>query len=150
MPEARILKLSRSLLEDLLARARRQAPEETCGFLLGARDSTGAKVQSVAEVPNQVRSNPEENFRISPQDLFRVGQEAEQEQLELLGVWHSHPSSGATPSAADHQGTWPQWSNLILGNLTQATPGVRSFLWQPTGWIEESVEIFEPGSKETP
>ena len=43
----------------------------------------------------------ETNFTISPEELLHGHQLAEKKQLELVGVFHSHPNSSAIPSDTD-------------------------------------------------
>ena len=41
------------------------------------------------------------NFTISPEELLKGYQIAEKNQLEVVGIFHSHPNSDAIPSNTD-------------------------------------------------
>jgi proteasome lid subunit RPN8/RPN11 len=45
--------------------------------------------------------DPKTSFIISPEELLEGYQLAEEKQLELVGVFHSHPETAASPSNFD-------------------------------------------------
>ena len=45
--------------------------------------------------------NSQTNFTISPEELLKGYQLAEKNQLEIVGIFHSHPNSDAIPSNTD-------------------------------------------------
>jgi proteasome lid subunit RPN8/RPN11 len=84
-----------SVVADMLAHAREEAPRECCGLLIG----TGESVVRSARARNiEARAT---RFSIDPEDHFKAIRGARAEGLEVIGAYHSHPASAAVPSATD-------------------------------------------------
>ena len=97
----------------ILQHARRERPNECCGFLLGR----GAEIRFASAMAN-VAPRPAHAYRIDSREhiaLRRVLRTVEP-ALEIVGVYHSHPSGSARPSAQDvHEAHYPDWIHLIVG-----------------------------------
>lgn len=74
-----------------------QSDFERCGLLFGRGDV----VLQAIEIEN-IRKSPVE-FELSPLESLKAFEEAEEKNLEVVGVWHTHLQN-ATPSAKDIQG----------------------------------------------
>ena len=85
--------------DKLVAHAIEQQPNESCAMLLGKKVDNYWNVKEVFLTENI--DNSQTNFTISPEELLRGYQLAEKMQLELVGVFHSHPNSDAIPSNTD-------------------------------------------------
>jgi proteasome lid subunit RPN8/RPN11 len=99
-------------------------PRESCGLLIG-RDAGGrTEVERVTWARNLERR--EDRFELDPGGLLAAERAARGAGLGVVGVWHSHPASGARPSAADRDAAYEGWSYLILG-LAGPVPELRAF-----------------------
>ena len=85
--------------DKLVAHAIKQQPNESCAMLLGEKIDGAWNVKEVFLTENIDKSQT--NFTISPEELLKGYQLAEKMHLELVGVFHSHPNSDATPSDTD-------------------------------------------------
>ena len=85
--------------DKLVAHAIEQKPNESCAMLLGEKIDDDWNVKEVFLTENIDKSQT--NFTISPEELLKGYQLAEKMHLELVGVFHSHPNSDATPSDTD-------------------------------------------------
>ena len=85
--------------DELITHAIGQQPSEACAMLLGKKDGDILTVKEVFLTQNI--DNSQTNFTISPEELMKGYQLAEKMQLELVGVFHSHPNSDAIPSSTD-------------------------------------------------
>ena len=85
--------------DDLVAHAIEQQPSESCAMLLGKKVGYDWNVKEVFLTQNV--ENSQTNFTISPEELLKGYKIAEKMQLELVGVFHSHPNSAAIPSSTD-------------------------------------------------
>lgn len=101
-------------------------PNEICGILLGS-DSEGSRTISGAlAIENSFAADEQyHRFLITPQDMFRAERLARQKQLDVVGVYHSHPDDEARPSAYDRDhAAWTEWSYIIIsveaGHATSA------------------------------
>ena len=85
--------------DELVTHAVGQQPSESCAMLLGKKVDGAWNVKEVFLTHNI--DNSQTNFTISPEELLKGYQLAEKMHLELVGVFHSHPNSDATPSSTD-------------------------------------------------
>jgi proteasome lid subunit RPN8/RPN11 len=106
------LRLSGGLLEGLRREAEQAYPAECCG-VLGGWGNVTKEVTRLVPVTNR-RSDDPHRYLISPEDLRRITADLRQEELEILGFYHSHPDHPAAPSAFDIEHAWPWYSYLIV------------------------------------
>lgn len=103
------------LREDLLAEIQRQAmqtyPGECCGILLGDRESF--VVRELYTAQNAI-SQGKDHFRIAPLELYQAERKADEQGLETVGFYHSHPDHPAELSAEDERNMIPELLYLIV------------------------------------
>ena len=85
--------------DKLIAHAIEQQPNESCAMLFGEKIDGTWNVKEVFLTQNI--DDSQTNFTISPEELLKGYQIAEKNQLEIVGIFHSHPNSDATPSNTD-------------------------------------------------
>lgn len=108
------LTIPADLLAQLSAHLEAAYPEEGAGFLLGKIVGEGRLVRAVFPLPNAREAAARHNrFLITPQDYARAEQRAAQANLDVLGVFHSHPDSLNIPSEFDRQWALPYFAYLI-------------------------------------
>ena len=91
--------ISRQVIEELIEQARRDAPNESCGYLLGERTDEGDVVTENYWMEN-IDHSPE-HFAFAPKDQFAALKYARSKGLKILASWHSHPASPSRPSQED-------------------------------------------------
>ena len=91
--------LNQEQIDILIEHSTKSHPNESCAMLLGTHNDQQWNVKEVFLTNNMELS--ETNFTISPEELLHGHQLAEKKQLELVGVFHSHPNSSAIPSDTD-------------------------------------------------
>ena len=74
-------------------------PNEACGMLLGSIDGSAYDICDVVLTPNRMESPV--RFAIPDGDVLRAYQTAAERGMDVVGVYHSHPSSPAIPSGTD-------------------------------------------------
>jgi proteasome lid subunit RPN8/RPN11 len=89
------VRIDASVLADILAHAREEAPRECCGLLVGSADSVVRNVRAANLDAAATR------YSIDPADHFKAIRGARADGLEVIGAYHSHPASAAIPSATD-------------------------------------------------
>lgn len=100
-----------------------QAPLEACGLLAGKQD----EVEAVLKVRNAAQSPV--SFRMDPQEQYNAFMWIEDKGLELVGIYHSHPSGPETASVTDIAEAAYQAAHIIWSRS-----GVE---WSARGfWIE--------------
>ena len=110
------LRVTRSVLDRLLAEAARAATDECCGILLGC----GALIDQLRPAAN-LAANRQRRFEIDPQALIDAHRAARNGGPHVLGYYHSHPGGLAAPSAADRElsaGDRRVWAIVGEGGVT--------------------------------
>lgn len=109
---SRRVTVPRAVRSAIIQHARREAPRECCGFLIGS----GRRVQFALPLKN-VDSRPEVRFRVDDRQHIEVRRWLRQlaPPLEIVGVYHSHPQADAHPSASDMaEAHYPGWVFAIV------------------------------------
>lgn len=88
-------------------------PHEGCGFFYG-KINDRKEVVEIKAVENQNKTNPERIFEIAPIDYVKAERHAIENNLDLLGVYHSHPDHPAVPSVTDLKFAQPNFSYVIV------------------------------------
>lgn len=114
--------LERGVLREMLDASIAAYPAEACGLLGG----TGGIASSHYGVQN-VADRPTERFEMDFADQLQAFRMIEQRGEELIAIYHSHPTTAATPSTADLQRiAYPKAFYVIVG-LAGSTPQVRAY-----------------------
>ena len=85
--------------DKLVSHAIKQQPNESCAMLFGKKVGDNWNVKEVFLTKNI--DDSQTNFTISPEELLKGYQIAEKNQLEVVGIFHSHPNSDTVPSSTD-------------------------------------------------
>jgi len=90
-------------------------PHECCGFMFGTEDATGDRIVTRAlPVFNAATENRERRFIISPKDYMNAEKFADENNVQFLGIYHSHPNHPAIPSEHDRVAAQPWFSYVII------------------------------------
>lgn len=115
--------LASDLLRAIVDHARREAPRECCGVLIGS----GGRAEAIVPMTNIAPGTM--LYEIDPVQLldleFRTLPASGQ---EIVAVYHSHPASAAWPSATDIAlAQWPDACYLICSLAEPSAPDTRAF-----------------------
>ena len=91
--------IPQNIIDELISQAQQDAPNETCGYLLGTSSEDGDIVIENYEMEN-IDHSPE-HFSFNPKDQFAALKYARSKGLKILANWHSHPASPSLPSQED-------------------------------------------------
>ncbi len=132
-----MLKIPRSIHDDLIAHAREGFPLEVCG-MLGGKDGV---VSAIFRMTNTDASN--EHFMMDPKEQFAVVKELRARGIEMLAIYHSHPESPARPSEEDIRlALTPNVSYVIVSLMVPETPALKSFRIEQGAVAPEPVEVI--------
>lgn len=110
-------------------------PLEACGLLVGR----GGKVHRFVACTNEAASA--RVYTIPPVELLRAERAAEADDLQVIGVFHSHTHSEPYPSATDvAQAPDPDWHYVIV-SLKREAPETRSYRITGDAVAEEQVAV---------
>lgn len=93
------MKIQQNVIDELISQAQQDAPNETCGYLLGLSTDEGDIVTENYWMEN-IDHSPE-HFAFAPKDQFAAMRYARKKGLKILANWHSHPASPSHPSQED-------------------------------------------------
>jgi proteasome lid subunit RPN8/RPN11 len=119
-----MLEFSGSLLQEMITYVQRHAPLEACGLLAGKE----ARAEKMIAVPNQAQSPV--RFVMDPYEQLRAFDWIESHGLDLVGIFHSHPTGPEAVSATDISEAAYPVVHVILSYKDHA--------WRARGfWIED-------------
>lgn len=141
-----VLRIPRAILDAVHAQARAGAPLEVCGILGGRNEGEDRVVVRAVPVKN-VHPRPVGEYQLDPQEQLRVTLRLEDEEgLEVVGFYHSHPAGPARLSATDAaRASWPGASYLLVH--LHPTVGHLSARWDDAGgrFVPEPVIVEDAG-----
>jgi len=79
--------------------ADKELPNESCAILFGDKNSSNFKVEKIFLTENIEKSAV--NFTISPEQTWEASRMEKEQELQIIGIFHSHPNSEAYPSSTD-------------------------------------------------
>jgi proteasome lid subunit RPN8/RPN11 len=124
------LLLGRTLMARIQEHGEQAYPEEGAGFLLGrdSVDGSARSVMGIVPLQNAREADARGNrYLITPQDYLQAELQAEEQGLELIGVFHSHPDHPDLPSDFDREWAQPQFSYLITRVVGGTAGGSRAW-----------------------
>ena len=92
--------LNQKQVDALIQHSEKAGISESCAMLLGTHNDQQWNVKEVFLTRNS-HVDSKTSFIINPEELLQGHQLAEKKQLELVGIFHSHPNSAASPSNID-------------------------------------------------
>lgn len=144
-----LLRLRRTLLEQIGIHAEEQYPNECCGVLLGTAGVDGWTVVDILPADNAAMESARSRYAISPAEVVRITKQARQHGLEIAGFYHSHPDHPAVWSPTDlAEAHWLGCSYLITKVAEGRAEATNSFLLSGTKeedkqFVPERIELFD-------
>ena len=117
------MKISQALIEEMVAHAREDLPNECCG-MIGGREGEATRV---VRVENAAASPL--RYEMDPQGQYDALKAIEDAGEELIGIYHSHTRSAAYPSQTDvnEARMWPEQAYVIVSLENEEAPDVKAF-----------------------
>jgi len=117
------MKISQALIDEMVAHAREDLPNECCG-MIGGRDG---EATSVVRVENAAASPL--RYEMDPQGQYDALKSIEDGGEELIGIYHSHTRSAAYPSQTDvnEARMWPEQAYVIVSLENDEAPVVKAY-----------------------
>lgn len=111
------LEVPRALYDEMVAQARAELPNECCGLLAGRIVEGVGRVESLYPLVNAA-ADPK-LFESDPVSMFTAHKDMRYRGIDVLAVYHSHPSSDPVPSRTDLERNYsPEVVNLIISLKT--------------------------------
>ena len=133
-----MLELPRAYHNEIVAHAREDDPDECCGILAG-RDG---KVLRLYRMTNVERSPY--RYSMDTKELFHTCREIEDQDWELMAIYHSHTHTEAHPSQTDVRlATFPDAYYILVSLMDKENPAVRAFFIQDGAITEQEMRVVD-------
>ncbi|WP_457639834.1 Mov34/MPN/PAD-1 family protein [Persephonella sp.] len=139
-----MLKVKRSVIEEIKKQAEAGYPYEICGFLLGEvdyRNNVRTAVEAF-QVENQNKERANDRFEIDPKDYLKVEKYADKKGLVITGIYHTHPDHPDRPSQTDLRFAQPDMSYIIMSVKNGKAENWRSWELKGDRFAQEDVEFI--------
>jgi desampylase len=114
------------VIDTIAAHARREAPNECCGLLIGSED----RIAEAQPVANRA-PDPSRRYVIDPRDILAAIKRHRGTSLSLIGAYHSHPHSTADPSESDRAEAFGPFLYVIAGPVAADLPvSIRAYWFE--------------------
>ena len=117
------MKISKALIDMMVAHAREDLPNECCG-MIGGRDGEATRV---VRVENAAASPL--RYEMDPQGQYNALKAIEDDGEDLVAIYHSHTRSAAYPSQTDvnQAVAWPEQVYVIVSLADADAPDVKAY-----------------------
>jgi len=117
------MRIAQRLIDEMVAHAREDLPNECCGMVGGAGDEARVVVPVVNSAASPLR------FEMDPQGQYNALKAIEDDGKEMLAIYHSHTKSAAYPSQTDvnQAVNWPDAIYLIVSLQEPDSPEVKGY-----------------------
>lgn len=135
------LKIGQGDLENIHDHAKETYPEECSGMMVGMDTGEMKVVIDIWRAENTHEDERSRRFLIDPREYIAFEKRADERDVDILGVYHSHPDHPAEPSEYDRDHAWPGWSYVITSVSDDDINATRSWLLKPdrSGYDEEQI-----------
>ena len=134
------VELPRRIVNQLLEQALGAPNAEICGLIA----SQNGKPIHCYPISN-VATKPQSQFQLDPAQQIAAMRRMREQGETLFAIYHSHPSTPATPSVADiQQMNYPDALYLIISLHTTGTLQMRAYRFADNTFQNANVSITEP------
>ncbi len=117
-----MLELDKTYLDQMVAHALEDSPNECCGILAGPQ----SKVVHLYRMTNTEHSPY--RYNMDAKELYLTYREIEDKKWDLVAIYHSHTHSPAYPSTTDIRlATWPEACYILVSLMEQGNPLVKAY-----------------------
>ena len=136
-----MLSITAEIRNQILQPAFQEVPNEACGLFAAEKDT------SVIDAFFPMRNVAESRtiYQLDPLEMMKVESAADQKNIQIIGVMHSHTHTPAYPSPTDVKdaanfdplGLW----HYLIVSLEKEDPSIRSFRIKDGEIFEEEVRV---------
>ena len=139
-----MLRIARAHVDEMIAHAREDHPDEACGVIVGPEGSDDPA--RLVRMTNADRSPT--FFRFDPGEQLQLAKELDAADEEIIVVYHSHTATEAYPSRTDISYAAEPQAHYVLVSTAESgrdegPVSVRSFRIVDGQVSEEELEIVE-------
>jgi proteasome lid subunit RPN8/RPN11 len=129
-----MLTLEKQYVDEMIAHALEDHPNEACGIIAGKEGRATKLFRAINAEASPYR------YKVDDKDLFRIYRECSDNDWDFLVIYHSHTASEAYPSATDVRlAFWPEAYYALVSTADQKNPVLRAFRIEDGEIREEEV-----------
>jgi proteasome lid subunit RPN8/RPN11 len=132
--------------QTMVAHAESTYPNECCGVMLGKIDGDSKSVSMATPLENVSAGSQAARYELRPEDLLSADREARRLNLDLIGIYHSHPDCDAYFSETDLKNSCPWYSFVVLSVQNGKFNHANSWLPNAEQTASEKEELIWPKS----
>ena len=123
------IEVTEEILRKIERHAAAQYPAECCGVLYGKADPDGnVQIRDAVAAENaSAEKRASVHYMIDPLEWYRLECGAQKQDLELIGIYHSHPEHPAILSHEDEEGMLPGLLYLIVSAYNGQCADLRGY-----------------------
>ena len=117
-------------------------PHECCGILVGVTEGDVRTVRGSIRCGNTRTDSPQNRYNIDARELLRAQRQAQEQGLDIVGFYHSHPDHPARWSQTDfEEAHWISCSYVITSVEKGKASVTNSFAL--IGTMEEDKQLVD-------
>jgi len=129
--------ITKNQAKQIIAQAQGGDPREICG-LMGGKDG---RVERLFPATNADESNL--TYMVEPKEQFKIMKAIRDNNMELVGIYHSHPASEAYPSPTDCRLAFYEQAHYVIVSLRDSEPVIRAYKINDGKIIESILKIVD-------
>ena len=144
-----MIQFNKQNLQIIFSHAESTYPEECCGVILGHLDSARKTVVEIIPTQNawncetagdfpgcDTNHSKKRRYTIAPREMLRLQKSSRDKNLNIIGIFHSHPDYPATPSEFDRNCAWQEYSYIIVSVQKGRAGDINS-------WVLDDNSVFQ-------
>jgi proteasome lid subunit RPN8/RPN11 len=132
------LRIPQDIYEGMIEHCKKGYPNEACGFL-GGSDGVAEKLYPL---PNAAASPV--YYRPGDKEMIAAVNDIDNQDKELVGIFHSHVASAPYPSPTDRrEAHYPDAVYVIVSLKEMDAPVTKGYLIHKADWRDEAGEVEE-------
>lgn len=105
-----VVTITKSTYEGIIKHSESGYPYEICGVLIG----NGSEIATFKECKNLNTQRARDRYELDPLSFNEADGWAREREMNIMGIYHSHPDHPSLPSETDRVRAWPEWIYLIV------------------------------------
>jgi proteasome lid subunit RPN8/RPN11 len=115
------VRIARELVDEIVAHAREEAPNECCGMVAAENGRAVRVYRATNAAASPLR------YEIEPHDQYRIEMAIEDAGMELGAIYHSHTRSDPYPSQTDVNLAFHPHALYLIVGLAGDEPELRAY-----------------------
>ncbi len=129
------MKISQSILNQIISHGQKELPNEACGLLA----ESGGVIKKHYELTN-IEPAPN-HYSVDPLEQLAADKDARASKLTLCAIYHSHPISPAWPSPEDILLAYDSDISYLIVSFNMPETIIKSFKIENGEVREENIDI---------